>query len=187
MVNVSDRPPPIFRLLQKEDAARNDVQSFRCGDEPHAEKVAAYLRSGEAWAEQREKRNKTYLYEIPIGDGGLIGYSTLGKKKITLTDQVPEGDRSPTVLICWFAIGEAHQGRQDGVSHAENLLGEVARIALDQGVAGLSAFIDDQNERALRFWQRMGFRRLETVESFVDDDGSMNHFYVLLFPQDLAA
>lgn len=85
-------------------------------------------------------------------------------------------------MVIWFGIADAYRGISvGGRRYADWLLDAVVQDALKRDLAGLSAYVDRQNVRAVRFWTGVGFERVPSQQPYLDDDGSKNDLYVLIF------
>jgi ribosomal protein S18 acetylase RimI-like enzyme len=150
--------------------SRGDVTNFRCGNAPWEDKIARFLRSGQAWEQHRSGLTRTLLYCADGGDGGVIGFATVartvkgypswrGKRKL------------PCLIVAWLAIGRENQGK----GHGAAMLEELTLLALNETVEALYLLVDERNTRAIAFYRRYGFESYIDAEPWTDpDDGSRN-------------
>lgn len=182
---MTDRGDPSFRPMTADDCHWNEVLTFKCGDDPWHEEVAVQLRSCEVWRVRKTQTMKTRLYCYRHPSDQLIGFASSGRKQITGTDHDGVEFTGRTQLIAWFAVGEQFQGQRPGGRHADNMLAELAMIAINEGLAGFSAFINTRNERAIRFWTGRGFVRNVNHPTQEDNENSYDLYY-LPFPSDIS-
>ena len=70
-----------------------------------------------------------------------------------------------------------------GTGAAAALMSAIINAAQSAGIEQLELFVDTQNHRAIRFYERMGFERIATHPNGVKIDGKAHddHFYILRF------
>jgi [ribosomal protein S18]-alanine N-acetyltransferase len=81
------------------------------------------------------------------GDGRLVGFAVASRKGMD-------------VHLHRLAVDEAARGRGIG----ELLVRRLAQSALDRGLGTMTLKVDGDNEGAIRFYRRLGFRRMEAGE-----------------------
>lgn len=173
--------PPEFRRMVADDLAREDLRNFQCGSLPWEDKVAEQLRSGHVWRERNERTTKTYLYLADGGNGEIIGFATTGSKTIPHQQIDGSWEQIRTMFIAWFAVAEAHQRRRSETSHADDMIADLAVMAYDRELHGFSAFVDDRNTRAMKFWARKEFVPVEGYLADEEPDGSRNVLLAFAF------
>lgn len=101
--------------------------------------------------------------DIATADGDLVGFIA------TNVDEAPEVfDRSDRLLICDFYVHEKYRG--EGLAH--ELMERAAERAREEGCSELALDVDVDNERALGFYEKLGF---ETVRSrMIVDTGELS-------------
>jgi len=165
-------PSAAFRLIREDDMDNSAVQGFVCGDEEWEDKVATFLRSGEALREQQDKkaRSQTLLYCANNGEGELIGFVNVVKRKVGYP--LYHGDpRISCFLITWLAIHTTYH-RQ---GYASAMLEALVITAVAANVDSLYLLVDARNIAAIRLYQKFGFVAFADAELHVDkDDGSKN-------------
>lgn len=148
------------------------VQGFTCGDDLWTDKVALFLRSGEAWAAHTDRRRKsqTLLYCANGGQGEVIGFANISARNVG--HPLYHGpDRIPCFIITWMAIRTEHQGK----GYASDMLDRIIITAIAAGKEGVYLLVDVRNLAARKLYEKKHFVAFADAEPYVDeDDGSTN-------------
>ena len=100
------------------DMDRYDVQSFRCGTEPHENLLADWLKQQSADAVRR--RHKVWLYRAQADEGRqLVGYGSLTKGKIEITEEDDSKNEMKVMEIPMLALHRDFWGCPKGASNPE--------------------------------------------------------------------
>lgn len=148
------RRDPAFRPITEDDCKRTDVAEFNCGDEPWQTEVAEFLTSGEALKLHKPDRKLTLLYCQDGGEGDVMGYASIVRKRGNL------GDESvPYLHIVYFGVGINLQGH----GHGTRMLGILKAVAEAGGAAFIDLFVHERNLRAIQMYERNGFSFLDVA------------------------
>jgi len=153
------------RLLT--DELHSGITSFECGDEPYARAMSEWIR-GNGCLESTKRGTEVWLFfddsEIPV----LIGFGSLG----------PSRSRHPThasgyeqlQIIPALAVSSDFQGRKEP-GHAETyahrifdfLIQKAFLKAIAGGPAILVLYVDPDNRKAIRLYERLHFELLDEL------------------------
>lgn len=145
-------------------ADQTHLGDFSCGAEPWSRYVAEWIR-GSAVLESMERHGtRVWLYETEAGE--IVGFGSLGLTRRRWPP--PEGDYTKLVLIPMLGIDQRFHGRPPEpewrysqqmmrhlITEAEQLTAEAA--ANNQTIDTLILYVHEQNDRAIRFYERFGF------------------------------
>ena len=106
--------------MKAADMAREDVQAFRCGSEPHEKPLEKWFRLHSAEAIKRGW--KVWRYHRPATDGSpgdLVGFGSLTRGDIETTEQ-DGGKKTRRVMeIPMLAVDKTFQGCPEGLADRE--------------------------------------------------------------------
>lgn len=142
-------------------AAGHDRSAFASGSEP----LDRYFR---AQATQDARRRLSFCFvAVEIGTGALAGFCTLAATHVPLTQlptattrQLPRYPVVPAVLLGRLAVDGRHQAQGLGVA----LVADALARALRAEIATFAMVVDAKDERARRFYERLGFAPLPGEE-----------------------
>lgn len=136
---------------------RHDRDTFASG----VEALDRYLRQQ---ARQDTRRRVASCFVLVTDDDPApVGYYTLAATSIALTElpealakRLPRYPLVPATLMGRLAVDARHQGR----GHGEAILLDAFSRALRNEIASYAFVVDAKNDKAVRFYQRYGFRFL---------------------------
>ena len=136
---------------------RHDRETFASGVEP----LDRYLRQQ---AGQEARRRVASCFVLVGNDDRVpIGFYTLAATGIALTDlpeplakRLPRYPVVPAILMGRLAVDARHQ-RQ---GHGEFMLLDAFARAMRSEIASYALVVDAKDDKAVRFYQRYGFRSL---------------------------
>ncbi len=98
----------------------------------------------------------------------LIGFCNCRRQNLSRTKH--RGEIGP------FFIDAEHQGTQAASLLMETIIAD----ARSKGIEQLELYVDSTNNRAIRFYERLGFTRAATLPNAVKIDGQSHddHFYI---------
>jgi ribosomal protein S18 acetylase RimI-like enzyme len=135
----------------------HDRRSFSCG-------VPSLDRYFREQAGQDFRRHLAKCYVAVSHDQAVAGFYTLSATSL-LISELPQGaDKKlpyplvPAALIGRLAVSQAHQ--QQGLGTA--LVIHAIRCTLEAGMAAFALVVDAENPSAARFYEHLGFQRLQT-------------------------
>ena len=128
--------------MKRADMSRADVQAFRCGSKPHETPLAEWLKVHSA--ERIRCGYKIWLYHRQTSEGGLgplVGYGSLTKGDIEITEEGDSKKRLKVMEIPELALHEDFWGCPKGITDPEGKysrqivrhLQEQARIGQEKG------------------------------------------------------
>lgn len=143
------------------------VKGFACGDKPWADKVADFLRSGEAWVAHTDKKRKsqTLLYCANGGEGEVIGFANIAARNVG-HPLYHGSDRIPCFIINWMAIRTEHQGK----GYASDMLDRIVITAIAAGKAGVYLLVDERNVSAKRLYEKKNFVTFADADPYLDEE-----------------
>jgi ribosomal protein S18 acetylase RimI-like enzyme len=149
--------------LREDD--RDLVQTFECGPTRYQGDVARWIKKW-IWGYEPSERGETIIGLDSDANGLLVGYGTWKLVEV--------GDRGQHIEIAWFGIDSRYQGTKDdrGRSVAGLLYATVEHTARSESgdALPLTLVCHVDNEHALGFWTRKGYRLIEDAEIQIEDD-----------------
>jgi len=123
------------------------------------ERAAIILDAGNIWG----------IFDTQKLEKTLVGFCGYGPQKLERIKHRAE--------IGPFFVAAAHHG----TGAATALMNAIIDSAQSTGLEQLELFVDTENHRAIRFYERMGFERIATHPNGVKIDGKPHddHFYIL--------
>jgi ribosomal protein S18 acetylase RimI-like enzyme len=103
--------------MKKDDMKRDDVQAFRCGNDPHETPLAEWIKHHSAM--HIGCGTKVWLYRLQSNDGPLVGYGSLATGKIETTEEDNSKKLVKGFEIPMLALHEEYWGRPKGVADPE--------------------------------------------------------------------
>lgn len=159
------------RLLTKTpfteaDLSLPEIQSFHCGEERWDKEVAEWIKApaGENSVVEDMKRYGTEVWLYRDDQSKLVGFSSLGQTKYTWP--VGSKKKEKVNVIPFIGVHADFKGepkdaeRDDKYAYQilDDLLATAADRALESGVYALIVLsVDDQNRRAIRFYENREF------------------------------
>ncbi len=148
------------------------IRGFSCGEEPWADKVAEFLRSGEAWTAHMDKkrRSQTLLYCADGGNGEVIGFANIAARNVG--HPLYHGPyRIPCFIINWMAIRVEEQGK----GYASDMLDGIVITTIAAGKEGVYLLVDVRNVAAKRLYEKKNFVTFADADPYLDqEDNSKN-------------
>jgi len=147
------------------------VQHFDCGSEPWELIVSEYLKApanepDSAVASTLLPNNHPHHARVWLyinQDGELVGFGALAKGNQRYPK--PKDDPIPVSVLTYLAIDKRFHGKPEVPSEQRyatrilrSLIDEAKYTAVDRPL--LILFVDESNEKAIRFYQRAGFAEL---------------------------
>lgn len=156
------------------------VQGFDCGNEAWAAEVAAYLKDPNGVAEWVKQGTDAWLYVTEQGE--LVGYSTLSGREWRWPD-ARKSPRQPINVIPAVAVHLRFQGqpREPGTKkYADQILDHLRFEAMQHSerLPLLALCVHPLNERAIKWYQRSGFKRL--VGDYIDRETGVAYWRMVL-------
>jgi GNAT superfamily N-acetyltransferase len=134
------------------------VREFSCGDEPHEQELADWIRLHALQAIDHDTRVWLYVTQ----EKQVVGYSSLGTSRWQYPDPTKKA-RATVAVIPAVAIQKSFWGQPPGPPEnryssqiLDHLILEAARLPLSAPVLGL--FVHPANVRAIKFYERAGFQ-----------------------------
>jgi len=123
------------------------------------ERAAIILDAGNIWG----------VFDTQKSDETLVGFCGYGPHKLERIKHRAE--------IGPFFVAPSHHG----TGAATTLMNAIIDSAHSNGLEQLELFVDTENHRAIRFYERMGFEHIATHPNGVKIDGKPHddHFYIL--------
>ena len=148
-----------------------------CPPSASPEDIAAHLANTLS-----ERHFKAYLADPDVtvlvieADGGLRGYSLLVNRPATDPDVVASLDILPSVELSKCYVHPEHHG----LGAAAELMHASLAAAAEAGGKGVWLGVNSQNARAIRFYEKSGFRKAGTKSFRLGT--SVEHDFVLERP-----
>ena len=146
------------------------VQDFACGDESYERELADWIRK-EA-VNTLDRGGLVWLYATPEKE--IVGYGSLAVTRWHYPE--PSDKRIALALIPAVAIQKPYWGKPDGPREEryssqilDHLITEAARLPISVPVLGL--FVHPANERAIKVYERAGFRPFS--HTYTDKDSGI--------------
>jgi GNAT superfamily N-acetyltransferase len=138
------------------DPKRHNRDDFDCG-------VQALNRYLQQFANQDQKRGLSKIYVI-AGDTRIIGYYSLSAHSVSrenLPPSIPIGNYRdiPFLLLGRLAVDKRFQGQGYGDAMIYHAFKTTKQLAEQVGILGM--IVDAKDEKAVAFYLRFGFRRIE--------------------------
>ena len=145
------------RQFSEELAATTDVQAFECGEEAWSRDMADFIKSQRVIDSITRKGNECWLYYRE--DDTLVGFGTVGKT--TWRIPAPNGPSVELSIIPAVAVQSGFQGCPKGqTTFARLIMSDLAAKARKHGTDKIGLFVHEDNARAIRFYENIGFGRL---------------------------
>lgn len=149
-----------------------ECEDFDCGDEHQYEiDVASWIKGEKVddspdLAESLAQGTKVWIYKSDAGE--LVGYASLGTTRWKWPP--PNGSPQEMTIIPWFGVQKVFQHEPAGAErkdrYAHQILGHVICRARDIGNEFLVLFVDDENTRAINFYENAGFETIDSRHGF---------------------
>lgn len=137
------------------DPKKHKRKNFDCG-------VTALNLYLQQFANQDQKRNLTRVYVL-AENAQIIGYYSISAHSV-LTDELPDKKRlanypyAPFLLLGRLAVDKNHQGEGYGDTLLFHAFKTTMETAEKIGILGI--IVDAKDERAARFYENFGFKKL---------------------------
>jgi ribosomal protein S18 acetylase RimI-like enzyme len=140
------------------DPADEALNAVDGGTEPDAREVADFLR-GRIWLQfTGDWRPRCLQFGT---EDSIIGYATILVRKKYPHPTKEHSARRRYLFIGQLLVESAFQGAHDPKGHgtyAEEIVGALIEIAKQEKCVGICLDVRPSNDRALRFWARVGFQ-----------------------------
>lgn len=152
---------PLFRPMEEDDQANPKVSGFQCGPERWSELVAQYLRSGAAWQSHSTGSSDTLLFCARDDRNHILGFVDLAEQSLSWPKA--NGKRkAPSLHIKYIALATSYHGQPNLPStskYAHRMLTDIVDLAIQdsRNFELLSLVVDQDNQRAIRLYDRFGF------------------------------
>lgn len=162
--------PSSLRAVEFTPADQSRFADFDCGAEPWSEYVAHWIRGDEV-LRSMERGTRVWLFGTELGE--LVGFGALGPTSWKWPP--PGGPPLPVQIIPALGIDVRFQGKpadpawRYSVQIMSHLIAEAcahARTSANDQAPGpkpLVLLVHRDNERARRFYEKIGFRLIENV------------------------
>jgi ribosomal protein S18 acetylase RimI-like enzyme len=182
------------RLFTEADLALPEIQSFHCGDERWDREVAGWIKSASGGnsvvEDMRRFGTEVWLYRDDQGE--LVGFSSLGQT--TYTWPVGSKRKERVQVIPFIGVhakfkGEPKDAKRDD-KYAYQILDDLLACAAEKALSGglfalLVLSVDDQNKRAIRFYENRDFFDLKIPR--VDTAAGITYMRMARYLDDLVA
>ncbi len=142
-----------------------DVHDFSCGDEPWQVEVAQWIKgeSADNALTRIAQGTEVWLYRNAGGD--VVGYGSLGKTEWSWPP--PKGPKQIVSVIPYFGVqtqfqGEPKKSPRSGRFAYQILMDFVGKAAAHE-TSVLGLFVDEDNKRAIKFYELAGFMSLTSA------------------------
>ncbi len=138
-----------------------EVQSFDCGSQPWHTEVSDWIKGGpsdlSALRCMKRRGTKVWLYRDCAGR--LVGFGSLGKSKWSLPDPTTVSI-IPNVAVALEFQGEPATGPKEH-KYCRQIMSHLIDEAKRNRTPYLALFVAPQNEKARRFYEKVGFQYLD--------------------------
>jgi GNAT superfamily N-acetyltransferase len=157
---------------QYSDEFAAELLSFDCGAEPYAVEVSEWIKGRPAEAKDSLPNSlaagtRVWLYRDEAGC--IVGYAALGAT--TWRWPPPDGEKQAMSILAWFGIDIRFHGQPDGVAREDRysyqMMGHLITRARETGHEFLVLFVEAENDRAIRFYENVGFVRIDERKGYV--------------------
>ncbi len=141
-----------------------DVQDFFCGDGCWQIEVAQWIKGESEDNAIRRIAQGTEVWLYRNVDREIVGYGSLGTTDWSWPP--PKGPKELVSIIPYFGVqarfqGEPADGPRDD-RFAYLIIRDLVAKAVHHGTRVLGLFVDEDNQRAIKFYEHVGFMRLST-------------------------
>jgi ribosomal protein S18 acetylase RimI-like enzyme len=139
-----------------------DVQDFTCGDKPWQVEVAQWIKGESADNALKRMAQGTEVWLYRNANGEVVGYGSLGKSEWSWPP--PKGPKQAVSIIPFFGVQTRFQGEPKNsprnARFAYQILMDLVAKAAAHGTSVLGLFVDEDNTRAIKFYELAGFMSL---------------------------
>ena len=154
--------------LEDDEKTLRQVASFCCGpDNP----LNTFLQS-EAFDYNRDGQGNTYLVKEK-STGNIVAYYTLKTNAIQIYNEVYDRVESlASIELARFAVDYRYQNQFYGrLIFTYCIIPKVEEVSNIVGVNNILLFVDEDNTKAIRFYQKLGFTLgSDEVKKFIQED-----------------
>jgi len=163
---LTDISPGNLRKLAFTRELLSLAQAFECGEEEWETEVADWIKAPQEGAADAVEENDcaVWLYRTP--DRELVGYASLGLSHNPWN--IPGYGRARIAIIPFLGVSTQFQGQPKGVDRLDRFAAQIMRdliaeaLHLDgRGLPILGLMVDYRNEKAINFYERLGFVALD--------------------------
>ncbi len=143
------------------------VQHFYCGDDPWEREVADWIKDPDQVLTEMKRGCKVWIYytdEYPV-----IGFGSISKSLWPWPTET--SDKVRMGIIPYVAIQKQFWGKPEGPKdeyYSSQILGDLLSEARTRGYNYVRLFVHTDNQRAIGFYRRYGFRA--TDRTSIDQD-----------------
>lgn len=154
-------------LFSEADLSKPEVQAFTCGEERWEREVAEWIRSssGENSALEDMKNRGTEVWLHWTEEGELVGVSSLGESRWSWPP--PKGPKRLINIIPCVGLQKAFHGEPKDAPPEERFAAQILDHLIYEATTKkdrdplIGLMVDEENKRAIRFYEKAGFQRLE--------------------------
>lgn len=129
---------------------------FRCGEAPHQQELARWIK--ESAASAMKAKTRVWFYVTHDEHKHIAAYGSLGTSNWRLE---PDAERIKVQIIPALAVHQDHQGKGYAKIILQHLIGEAAQRFEVSPLLGL--FVHPANAVAIHVYEQAGFRCTEHV------------------------
>ena len=139
-----------------------DVQDFSCGNEPWQVEVAEWIKGESKDNALTRMAGGTEVWLYRNAGREVVGYGSLGKTEWRWPP--PKGPWEVVSIVPYFGVQTRFQGEPKDAPRdarfAYQILRDLVAKAACQGTRILGLFVDEDNKRAINFYEHVGFMTL---------------------------
>ena len=179
--------PPLY-AVDFTESERDRLTAVSFGTDRYGELVTEWLLGSDV-LDSMQRGTKVWLFETE--DGQVAGIGSLGPCRRRWPP--PHGDHKNLLLIPMFAVAQPfredkrpHEARvstrifQHILAEAEELIASRKTDDRSSLLPRLLVYVHEANDRALRFWQRIGFQTIPNARHHGD------HLILQLWAEEIA-
>ena len=151
----------IFRAIR--------LEALQTAPEAFASRYEDWAALDDAEWERRLLTNPTFVSFVDADPVGIMG----------MMRQAPSKMQHRASLIMVYVRDTARGG-----GHAEALLAEIQKHAVKTGISQLELDVAEDNTRAVRFYERMGFTKMGRIPNACRDGATYRHDIFMVRPLD---
>jgi len=167
--------PPLY-AVDFSESERNRLTAVSFGTDVYGDLVTEWLLGSDV-QDSMQRGTKVWLFETE--DGEVAGIGSLGVCRRRWPP--PHGDHKNLLLIPMFAVAQPYQGTkrpeasrvstrifQHILAEAQELISSRQPEDRSSLLPRLVVYVHEENHRAMRFWQRIGFQAIPNVRHHED-------------------
>jgi GNAT superfamily N-acetyltransferase len=168
--------PPLY-AVDFTESERDRLSAVSFGADRYGKLVTEWLLGSDVLDSMQQRGTKVWLFETE--DGQVAGIGSLGRCRRRWPP--PHGDHKNLLLIPMLVVAQPFRGDrrppearvstrifQHILAEAEDLIASRQTDDRSALLPRLLVYVHDANDRALRFWQRIGFRTIPNAQHHDD-------------------